>query len=111
MDELDKNRGWEFLLWLLRRRQRFRISGNSMQPLLKPGDEVLIAPGATPVPGDIVVARHPFRRDVRLIKRVQAVVGDRYVLTGDNPAESTDSRTFGPVAAEQIIGRVTSRFG
>ncbi len=110
-DELDQNRNWEFLLWLLRRRRRFRVNNNSMLPLLKPGDEVLMAPGAVPVPGDIVVAQHPLRRDVRLIKRVESIVEGRYVLKGDNPAESTDSRSFGPVTAEHIMGRVTSRFG
>ena len=86
-----------------------------MLPLLKPGDDVLVNPNAyrqtQPRPGDIVVAQHPFRQDVRLIKRVTDVLDNgRYVLKGDNPAESTDSRTFGAISASYIIGRVTSRF-
>jgi nickel-type superoxide dismutase maturation protease len=105
----------ELLLWLVRRRRRFRVTGASMLPALKPGDVVLADPSAYrhsyPQPGDIVIARHPLRRDVYLVKRVSAVMDDgRCRLEGDNPAESTDSRTFGLVAAEQVRGRVTSRF-
>jgi nickel-type superoxide dismutase maturation protease len=86
-----------------------------MSPLLQPGDEVLIDPRAyryqAPRPGDVVVVRHPYRTDVRLIKRVAAILEDgRCRLEGDNPAESTDSRAFGSVSAEHIVGRVTSRF-
>ena len=60
--------------------------------------------------GDIVVAHHPFKRDVMLIK--QAAVSDdpdRVRLLGLNPGESTDSRSFGPVRAAAIVGRVTCR--
>jgi nickel-type superoxide dismutase maturation protease len=105
----------EFLLWLLRRRRRFRVTGNSMLPLLNLGDEVLVDPKAylhfRPHPDDIVVAQHPYRQNLRLIKRVTMVNdnGD-CLLEGDNPLESTDSRTFGPVSVEKIMGRVTSRF-
>ena len=34
---------------------------------------------------------------------------DEYFVLGDNPAQSTDSRTFGPVSAERIIGRAWLR--
>jgi nickel-type superoxide dismutase maturation protease len=114
-DELKDIGFYEFLLWLLRLRRRFRVTKNSMLPRLKPGDEVLIDPGAyreaSPRPGDIVVARHPYRTDVHLIKRVASVVEDgSCILEGDNPSEGTDSRIFGPVAPDLILGRVTSRF-
>ncbi|MCB0196201.1 MAG: nickel-type superoxide dismutase maturation protease [Anaerolineae bacterium] len=105
----------EFVLWLVRRRQRFRVSGNSMQPLLQPGEEVLINPAAylytAPQPGDIVVVIHPYQPGLRMIKRLTAIGdGHRYFVEGDNPAESTDSRSFGPVGLEHIVGQVTSRF-
>ena len=103
----------ELLLWLLRRRQRFRVTGTSMVPLLKPGDEVLIDLNAyaqhPPYVNDVVVAQHPYR-DIKLIKRVIALEDGRCFLKGDNALESTDSRTFGAVKPEQILGRVTSRF-
>ena len=106
----------EFLLWLVRRRHRFRVLGNSMLPLLKPGDELLIIPNAykrsRPTPGDIVVAAHPRRPDVRLVKRVASVTEDGHcTLLGDNPLESTDSRDFGPVPAKKLLGQVACRFG
>jgi len=114
-DELKNSHFGELLLWLLRLRQRFRITGNSMTPLLKSGDEVLVNPRAyqrmPPKPGDIVVTRHPYRTDLRLVKRVSKVLPDgRCLIEGNNPSESTDSRSFGPVTPKQIIGRVTSRF-
>jgi nickel-type superoxide dismutase maturation protease len=87
-----------------------------MLPMLKPGEEVLVDPnayrGSLPHIGDIIVARHPQRPELSMIKRVEAVIQDELVvLKGDNPAESTDSRVFGPVTREYVRGRVTSRFG
>ena len=34
---------------------------------------------------------------------------DEYFVLGDNPANSTDSRAFGPVPADRIIGRAWLR--
>ncbi|AOY82946.2 nickel-type superoxide dismutase maturation protease [Moorena producens JHB] len=110
-----KNSIPELLLWILRKRLRFRVTGVSMTPLLKPGEEILIDPRAyqyiPPKIGDIVVARHPYQNHLRLVKRVTLVLEDgRCFLKGDNPLESTDSRSFGLVDSQQIIGKVTSRF-
>lgn len=114
-DELANARLADYLLWILRRRRRYRVTGASMLPLLQPGDEVLADPRAyrhqVPRVGDIVVARHPYKREVNIIKRVRSVSEDgRFFLQGDNLVESTDSRTFGPLLADQILGQVTSRF-
>ena len=113
-DKMEQAGPRDWLLWLLRRRWRFRVSGESMSPLLRAGDEVLVNPRAyrhdPPHPGDIVVAHHPYQSSIRLIKRVTKLLnGDRCVLEGDNPFHSTDTRSFGPVRLDQIIGRVTSR--
>ena len=86
-----------------------------MTPLLQPGDEILIAPKAyrrsPPDLNDIVVARRPDRLDLRIIKRVTAVGEDgSCFLKGDNLPESTDSRSFGWVAPEHILGQVACRF-
>jgi len=121
-DELKKCGVFDLLLLLLRRRRRFRVSGESMAPLLNSGDEVMIDPNAyrparqecqayQPQPGDIVVARHPHRKDIQIVKRVATSSDGKYALEGDNPKESSDSRTFGEVPHERIIGKVMARFG
>ncbi|MGB0385748.1 MAG: nickel-type superoxide dismutase maturation protease [Ardenticatenaceae bacterium] len=105
----------EFLLWLFRFRQRFRVTNNSMLPLLKPGDEMLVDPrayrGKSPTPGDIVIAQHPNQTDLQIVKRVASVGEDgRCVLIGDNRRFSSDSRSFGAVDCDLILGRVSCRF-
>ena len=105
----------EMLLWLLRLRKRVAVIGTSMIPDLRPGDEILVDVRAyrqdPPQAGDIVVAYRPDRIDVIMIKRVASVAQDgRLILLGDNPAYSTDSRSFGPVPSENILGKATSKF-
>ena len=94
----------------LGRRKRFRVAGESMAPGLRDGDPVWVDPRAyrasAPRPGDVVLARHPFKRSVRMIKRVADVGPDRCTLIGDNPTESTDNRTFGAVPLSRILGKV-----
>lgn len=101
-------------LWILRRRQRFRVAGDSMQPLFCPGDEVLINPHAyrqgPPQPGDLVVAYHPSQPALRLIKQVIYVDPGGCFLKGLNAAASTDSRHFGLVPLASIVGQVICRF-
>ena len=103
------------LLWLLGRRRRLRVTGESMLPHLAPGQEVLIvAPrhdGRPPQVGDVVVIRHPGQPETLILKRVGHILPDgECVLLGDNPAASTDSRDFGPVLPDQILGRVVCLF-
>lgn len=106
----------ELLLWLLRKRKRFRVTGLSMIPLLKPGEEVLVDLYAYqtyfPQVNDLVIAIHPQHSDLHIIKRVVSVAEDgSCFLRGDNLAQSNDSRAFGSIPLEGILGRVTSRFG
>ncbi|MBE7386237.1 MAG: nickel-type superoxide dismutase maturation protease [Leptolyngbya sp. SIO1E4] len=103
------------ILWILRRYRRFRVTGHSMTPLLRPGNEVLIDPTAythtLPTPGDIVVAAHPQQPALRIIKRVEFVEPDgRCYLKGANPDASSDSRQFGLVPQAQVMGKVICRF-
>ena len=83
-----------------------------MLPALSAGQRVLADPRAyrrtSPRPGEIVVARHPFRRGVCVIKRVEALVGGRVRLLGDNPQASSDSRALGDFEPEAVFARVTS---
>ena len=100
---------------MLRVRKRFRVVGNSMHPQIADGADVLVDTRAyraqRPRVGDIVLARHPYERGVVIVKCVSAVHGNAVSLTGTNSLESTDSRAFGTIALDQLIGRVTSRFG
>lgn len=85
-----------------------------MLPAYREGDVVLIDPGAfsesLPKPGDVVLVAHPFRQGVKMIKRVDHVTADgRVFVVGDNQAESTDSRSFGPLRPAHVIGQVIEK--
>ena len=83
-----------------------------MQPSLEPGDRVLVrqlGQKAAPSLGSVVVAWHPQRSDLRLIKRLSRVDSTGLWLLGDNPAESTDSRQLGAVPTNLLIGEVGGR--
>jgi hypothetical protein len=60
--------------------------------------------------GDVVALRDPRQPDRTIVKRVTSIVGDAITVRGDNGAESTDSRTFGPVGHRDILGRVVYRY-
>jgi len=91
--------------------KRFRVAERSMSPALEPGDYVLVNRWAyrrrEPAVGDLVVLRDPEREGRFLVKRI-ARVGPpgSYVVAGENPADSRDSRAFGPVPRSAIVGRV-----
>ena len=110
---MRESKGKEIFLWLIRLRQRYRVTGASMWPLLSAGDEVLVDPQAyrqqSPRIGDIVIARHPTQAGLQIIKRIKAVREDGYYqLQGDNPDPIQNSPSRVP--AKLILGRVTSRF-
>lgn len=95
---------------IFRRVSSFRIEGDSMSPVLRSGDRVIVDPRARVYPGDLVVARHPYRSSVRILKRLIHFEPDgRVFLSGDNPSESEDSRTFGTVSPGDLIGKVVAR--
>lgn len=99
----------EKLLMLVGLRKGVKISGDSMLPTLKDGDVVLFKTGKGPKIGDIVLARHPYKT-TKIVKRLTVLdENGRATLAGDNPTESTDSRTFGSVSLEYIVGTATSR--
>lgn len=98
------------LLLLFGRRRAFRVDGESMMPAIRTGDAVLIDPAAAIAQGDVVLARHPYRSSVKILKRVSAVAPDgALTLIGDNPDESTDSRTFGSISIDLIIGKAVCK--
>ena len=97
----------DLLAWALGRRMRVRVAGPSMEPSLPDGSTVLVKPGAGADVGDVVLVRHPTDSTLRILKRVDHLTADgRIFLVGDAGA-STDSRDFGPVPPERILGKVT----
>ena len=115
--------GWrEKALWLIRRRRLFRVIGDSMTPALTAGAVVMLDPQAyrqtMPQEHEIVVARHPRQNELQIVKRVAAVIerptesGNPralLILASDNAAAGSDSRTFGPVELDLLMGKVVSR--
>lgn len=125
--------GWkEYAQWLSGRRRRFVVRENSMVPTLMPGDTVLAEMSETVQVGDIAIVRwsgfmgprvlieqRPSQGDaisgaspLLLIKRVGEIFCDGGVyLISDNAKEpcARDSRHFGVIDSNQVIGYVTSR--
>ena len=94
---------------------RSAVAGDSMSPMLVPGDWLLVDPDAydrRPArPGDLVAVRDPREPDRWLVKRVATIdEAGRLELRGDAPDRSTDSRTFGPVDADTVVGRPWARY-
>lgn len=121
-----------FAVFFNRNFRTVEVRGNSMWPTFKSGDRVLVSSAywlIGPIrKNDIVVIRNK-DDDTLLLKRVYAMGGDtipfkfvpedysfangKYVvpegklyLLGDNYPESEDSRHYGPISPEQVIGKV-----
>lgn len=80
-----------------------------MLPTLRDGDWVLVCRGAIRA-GDVVAVRDPRLPQRIVVKRAVRRDPDGWVVLGDQPAASTDSRTFGPVGPGLVVGRVVLRY-
>jgi nickel-type superoxide dismutase maturation protease len=91
--------------------RRVQVHGDSMRPALEAGDRLLVV-ARRPRPGDVVAVVDPRDEERVMVKRVSAIdPGDGGItVLGDNPAASTDSRTFGPVRSDHVLGRVVYRY-
>lgn len=85
-----------------------RVSGPSMVPAFYDGDRVLVHYGAAVGPGDAVLARDPREPDRILLKRIARREGGGWWLLADNPYAPGDSRQFGAVPDELVLGRVAA---
>jgi nickel-type superoxide dismutase maturation protease len=91
---------------------RVKVAERSMEPALRPGDWLLVRRTRRIRPGQIVLARHPARPDLLIVKRAARRVDGGWWLESDNldAGGATDSRRFGPVAEALIEGRLLARY-
>ena len=107
-------------LWIA---QPFIVSGSSMVPTFHDGDYLIINEIGyrfeEPAHEDVVVFHYPKNPSQFYIKRIIGLPGetingttleeDEYYVMGDNRNASSDSRYWGPVKRNLIIGRAFIR--
>ena len=95
-------------------RQHLRVVGNSMERTLSEGDLITykkIKPKNLDLEiGDIVVAYHPQIKSKLIIKRIFRIHQNKFDLRGDNILSSTDSREWGLLELDLIVGKVDKIF-
>ena len=90
---------------------RIAVAERSMEPVLWPGDWLLVRRTRRVRPGQIVLARHPGRPTLLLVKRAGWREAGGWWLESANPAAgAVDSARFGAVPDELIEGRVLLRY-
>jgi nickel-type superoxide dismutase maturation protease len=93
------------------------VHGDSMLPTLRPGDRVMVDlwsyRSRDPRPGEVALLHGP--GEVAIVKRIAPP--DRagsdetgFIVLGDNPDASLDSRSFGAVPRDRFRGRVVWRY-
>lgn len=135
----EKNSLWEFIkftiiailivvpirLWIA---QPFIVSGASMEPTFDNGDYLIVDELSynllrEPRKGEVIVFRYPLDPSKFFIKRVASLPGEtieidgrkitlgenEYFVLGDNKSASSDSRIWGPVPENLIVGRTLLR--
>jgi signal peptidase I len=95
--------------------------GHSMEPSIKPGKILVVFKmtyglripvtgtyllrWASPCEGDIVVFYTPLG-EIAVKRCGELIPGDYFYALGDNSTQSYDSRSYGPVLIENIVGKV-----
>ncbi len=73
-----------------------------------PGEAVILSGGRLFIDGAAV--GEPYVRDTGTGEASWSLGENEYIVLGDNRGESTDSRSFGPIRNEHIIGRIFYRY-
>jgi nickel-type superoxide dismutase maturation protease len=86
-----------------------KVTGSSLAPIFLEGDFVVVSK----IPflfhplrvGDVIVFNHPVYQS--LIKRVESIdPSSRKIFVLGDHSESIDSRSFGPIDASSVLGKV-----
>lgn len=117
--------------FLLGAAHAYRITAASMEPTLHCARPAPLCRAGTsdrvvaveyvlfaPARGDLVAFRAPIEArsacglppGAVLVKRITRIVHGRYFLQGDNRGASCDSRVWGTVPRESLIGRVVATY-
>lgn len=107
--------------------QPFIVSGASMEPTFRNGDYLIVDELSyrfnEPQKNDVIIFRYPLDPSKYFIKRIEGLPGekienngkeiilkaDEYFVMGDNRGASSDSRIWGPLKENFIVGRALIR--
>lgn len=129
-----KSEAWEFIkftvialliviplrTWIA---QPFIVHGSSMEPTFQNGDYLIVDEISyrfqKPQRNDVIIFRYPLNPSQFFIKRISGLPGeaidgvtlkkDEYFVLGDNYFASSDSRSWGPLKSNFIVGRALVR--
>ena len=88
----------------------FTIKGYSMYPSYTSGETIVFNKITEQnlkllCKDDLVVFNHPFKKNIKMLKRIKYLLEDSCFVTGDNPdpTSSFDSHNFGPINKSNIL--------
>lgn len=88
---------------------QLRVIGKSMEPTLYDHQKVFLNRFAylfsSPKKDEVIALRDPRDKKI-LIKRIISVDNNKYFVQGDNKEHSTDSRKFGMIGKNDILGKI-----
>ncbi|MEZ5114854.1 MAG: S26 family signal peptidase [Candidatus Nanopelagicales bacterium] len=86
------------------------VAGRSMLPSVRPGEWWVVLRTRDVRVGQRVVVERPDRPGLLVVKRAVRQVEGGWWVEGDNPEESDDSRLFGAVSDDLVVGRLWFRY-
>lgn len=90
---------------------RVAVAERSMLPALRPGDWLLAWRTTRIRPGQVVLAYHPEKSGLLLVKRAAWREEGGWWLASDNAVPGAeDSARFGPVPEDKIVAVVLARY-
>ncbi|HXZ82561.1 MAG TPA: S26 family signal peptidase [Acidimicrobiales bacterium] len=95
---------------ILRIPARVVVAGPSMLPTLCDGDRLAVRRTQRAAPGELVVFVDPEGSGRLIVKRAVAVTPSEVVVAGDNGGASRDSRHYGAVHVESLVGVAWYRY-